>query len=37
MAQPQQEQWSGRLAIIIAAVSMAVGTGNIWRFPRVAA
>jgi len=33
----QQEQWSGRLAIIIAAVSMAVGTGNIWRFPRVAA
>lgn len=25
------------MAIIIAAVSMAVGTGNIWRFPRVAA
>jgi len=25
------------LAIVIAAVSMAVGTGNIWRFPRVAA
>ena len=37
MAQPQQEQWSGRLAIIIAAVSMAVGTGNIWRFPGEAA
>jgi NSS family neurotransmitter:Na+ symporter len=35
--QPKREQWSGRLAIIIAAVSMAVGTGNIWRFPRVAA
>jgi len=33
----QQEAWSGRAAIIIAAVSMAVGTGNIWRFPRVAA
>ena len=33
----QREQWSGRLAIVIAAVSMAVGTGNIWRFPRVAA
>jgi len=33
----QNEQWSGRAAIIIAAVSMAVGTGNIWRFPRVAA
>lgn len=25
------------MAIVIAAVSMAVGTGNIWRFPRVAA
>lgn len=37
MTQPQQEQWTSRLAIIIAAVSMAVGTGNIWRFPRVAA
>jgi len=37
MAHEQQEQWSGRLAIVIAAVSMAVGTGNIWRFPRVAA
>jgi len=37
MAQPQNEQWSGRAAIIIAAVSMAVGTGNLWRFPRVAA
>lgn len=37
MAQSQQEQWTSRLAIIIAAVSMAVGTGNIWRFPRVAA
>ena len=34
MAQPAaQEQWSSRAAIIIAAVSMAVGTGNIWRFP----
>jgi neurotransmitter:Na+ symporter, NSS family len=32
-----KEQWTGRLAIIIAAVSMAVGTGNIWRFPRMAA
>jgi len=38
MTQPQQkEEWTSRLAIIIAAVSMAVGTGNIWRFPRVAA
>ena len=31
------EEWGSRLAIIVAAVSMAVGTGNIWRFPRVAA
>ncbi|MDT8409320.1 MAG: sodium-dependent transporter [Wenzhouxiangellaceae bacterium] len=38
MARPQQqEEWTSRMAIIIAAVSMAVGTGNIWRFPRVAA
>ncbi|MEX2530426.1 MAG: sodium-dependent transporter [Gemmatimonadota bacterium] len=37
MAQPEREQWGSRVAIIVAAVSMAVGTGNIWRFPRVAA
>jgi neurotransmitter:Na+ symporter, NSS family len=37
MAHPAREQWGSRLAILIAAVSMAVGTGNIWRFPRVAA
>lgn len=37
MTQNNNEQWSSRLAIIIAAVSMAVGTGNIWRFPRVVA
>ncbi len=33
----QNEQWGSRLAIIVAAVAMAVGTGNIWRFPRIAA
>ncbi len=37
MAQQPREEWGSRLAIVIAAVSMAVGTGNIWRFPRVAA
>lgn len=37
MAKPVTEEWGSRLAILIAAVSMAVGTGNIWRFPRVAA
>ncbi len=37
MAQGEREQWGSRFAIIVAAVAMAVGTGNIWRFPRVAA
>jgi neurotransmitter:Na+ symporter, NSS family len=37
MAERPKEQWGSRIAILIAAVSMAVGTGNIWRFPRVAA
>lgn len=30
------ETFSSRLALILAGVGMAVGTGNIWRFPRVA-
>ena len=33
----QKEQWGSRYALIVAAISMAVGTGNIWRFPRVVA
>ena len=37
MSNGQREEWGGRMMIIIAAISMAVGTGNIWRFPRVAA
>lgn len=37
MAEPTREQWGSRMAIVVAAVAMAVGTGNIWRFPRVAA
>jgi len=32
----EREQWSSRFGFIMAAVGMAVGTGNIWRFPRVA-
>ncbi|EYE88148.1 sodium:calcium symporter [Fervidicella metallireducens AeB] len=32
----QREQWGSRLGFILAAIGMAVGTGNIWRFPRVA-
>ncbi|MGD8727761.1 MAG: sodium-dependent transporter, partial [Gemmatimonadales bacterium] len=33
----QNEQFSTRWGILLAAIGMAVGTGNIWRFPRVAA
>ena len=29
--------FSSRWALMIAMLSMAVGTGNIWRFPRIAA
>jgi NSS family neurotransmitter:Na+ symporter len=32
-----QDQFSTRWGILLAAIGMAVGTGNIWRFPRVAA
>ncbi len=31
------EQFSSRWALILAALGMAIGTGNIWRFPRIAA
>lgn len=31
----QKEQWGSRLGFIMAAIGMAVGTGNIWRFPRI--
>ncbi|TCO73676.1 sodium-dependent transporter [Marinisporobacter balticus] len=33
----QKEQWGSRWGFIAAAMGMAIGTGNIWRFPRVAA
>lgn len=32
-----KEQWGSRIGFIAAAIGMAIGTGNIWRFPRVAA
>lgn len=35
MSQPQG--FSSRLTMMLAMLSMAVGTGNIWRFPRIAA
>jgi len=31
------EVFSSRWALVLAALGMAIGTGNIWRFPRVAA
>jgi len=31
------EQWAGKWGLLLAAMGMAIGTGNIWRFPRVAA
>jgi NSS family neurotransmitter:Na+ symporter len=34
--QPKDQQFS-KLGFIVASIAMAVGTGNIWRFPRVAA
>lgn len=32
----EKTQWGSRLGFIMAAIGMAIGTGNIWRFPRVA-
>lgn len=31
------EQFTSRWGLLVAAIGMAVGTGNIWRFPRIAA
>ncbi len=31
------EKWGSRWGFIAASIGMAIGTGNIWRFPRVAA
>ncbi|WP_026476082.1 sodium-dependent transporter [Alkaliphilus transvaalensis] len=33
----KKEQWGSRWGFILASIGMAIGTGNIWRFPRVAA
>lgn len=33
----QSEQFSSRWGLIVAGLGMAVGTGSMWRFPRVAA
>jgi neurotransmitter:Na+ symporter, NSS family len=35
MNKSQHEQWSSRLAFILAATGSAVGLGNIWKFPYI--
>lgn len=37
MPEKESSLFSSKLGFIIASIAMAVGTGNIWRFPRVAA
>ena len=32
-----QEQFGSRWGLVLATLGMAVGTGNIWRFPRIVA
>ena len=31
------EQFGSRWGLVLATLGMAVGTGNIWRFPRIVA
>lgn len=33
----EKEQWGSRIGYLMAALGMVIGTGNIWRFPRVVA
>ena len=37
MADEKPQQFSSRLGLILTTIGAAVGTGNIWRFPREAA
>ena len=36
-AKPARASWSGKWAFILAAAASAVGLGNMWRFPYLAA
>ena len=33
----KEQRFSSRLGLILSVLGIAVGTGNIWRFPRIAA
>ena len=35
MSEEGSDQFSGRLGLIFATIGAAIGTGNIWRFPRM--
>ena len=37
MEKMKRELFSSRWTLVLAALGMAIGTGNIWRFPRIAA
>ncbi len=37
MIQEKKEYWKSEWGLILAGIGMAVGCGNIWRFPRIAA
>jgi NSS family neurotransmitter:Na+ symporter len=37
MASSDDQRFSSRLGLILSVLGIAVGTGNIWRFPRIAA
>lgn len=37
MALQSEQRFSSRLGLILSVLGIAVGTGNIWRFPRIAA
>jgi NSS family neurotransmitter:Na+ symporter len=37
MAENSEQRFSSRLGLLLSVLGIAVGTGNIWRFPRIAA
>jgi len=37
MSKPSSSRFSTRLGLLLSVLGIAVGTGNIWRFPRIEA